>query len=84
MRRLIVPALVAAVVASSSAAFAAQTVNGTVKTINSKQMTLTLTNGALYHLPSGWKDPAVKKGAKVAVTFDRQKGVNNASQVKLQ
>ncbi|SHL34114.1 DUF1344 domain-containing protein [Roseibium suaedae] len=84
MRRLIVPALAAAVLATSSAAFAAQTATGTVKSIDAKHKTITLSDGAVYHMPAKWKNPGLKQGAKVAVTFDKQNGANNASQVKME
>ena len=51
MRTLLVSAAPAAVLATSSLAFAAmQNVNGTIKTFNTKAMTLTLADGSTYTL----------------------------------
>lgn len=75
MRRLLVPAVTAAILATSAAAFAATMHNatGTVKSIDSKM--LTLANGAEYMLPKGFKDPGLKAGRKVTVAWD-MKGKN--------
>jgi hypothetical protein len=75
MRKLFVPAVAAAVLATSSLAFAAAVhhVSGTVKTFDSK--TLTLTSGAAYILPRGFKDPGIRNGQKVSVAWE-MKGHN--------
>lgn len=70
MRKLLVPAVTAAILATSATAFAATTHNasGTVKSVDSKA--LTLANGAEYMLPRGFKDPGLKAGQKVTVAWD--------------
>ena len=71
MRKLLVPAVAAAILATSAVAFAAtQNTTGTVKSFDSKAMTLTLANGTEYMLPKGFKDPGIKAGEKVTVAWD--------------
>ena len=71
MRKLLVPAAAAAILATSAVAFAAtQHTTGTIKTYDSKAMTLTLANGAAYMLPKTFKDPGLKAGEKVSIAWD--------------
>ncbi|MEJ6783949.1 DUF1344 domain-containing protein [Aminobacter sp. Piv2-1] len=72
MRKLFVPAVAAAVLASSALAFAAsaQHTNGTIKTVDMKAMSLVLDDGSTYVLSKKFKDPGLKAGEKVAVTWD--------------
>ena len=73
MRKLLVPAAAAAILATSAVAFAAtQHTTGTVKSFDSKAMTLTLANGTEYMLPKAFKDPGIKAGEKVTVAWDIQ------------
>ncbi|MEI2387144.1 DUF1344 domain-containing protein [Breoghania sp. JC706] len=83
MRRIVVSATAVALLASATAAFAAQTTTGTVKSFNHKSMTLTLKDGAKYRLPEGWKNPGLKAGEKVAVTYDVKAGKRTASNVEI-
>ena len=55
-----------------------------MKTLDTRAMTLTLDDGKLFYLPQGWKDPGVKVGEKVSVTYDRKDGQNMASNVVIQ
>ena len=84
MRRIVVSAAAVALLASASVAFAAQSSTGTVKAYSSKSMTLTLKDGGVYHLPKNWKNPGLKAGEKVAVTYDVKSGKRIASTVELQ
>ncbi len=71
MRKLLVPAAAAAILATSAIAFAAtQNTTDTVKSFDSKAMTLTLANGTEYMLPKGFKDPGLKAGEKVTVAWE--------------
>lgn len=83
MNRFIVPAALAAVVATSSLALADQTV-GTIKAIDTKAMKLTLNDGTTYMLPAGFKNPGLKTGEKVQVTWSMQNGQHEASTVVIQ
>ena len=83
MNRLFVPVAVAAVIASSSFAFADQS-TGVVKTFNAKAMTLTLKDGTVYHLAQGFKNPGLKAGQKVQITWSMQNGKHDASAVTIQ
>ncbi|MEZ5870644.1 MAG: DUF1344 domain-containing protein [Nitratireductor sp.] len=83
MRALITTAAAAAIIASSTFAFAAQTANGTVKSFDQKAETLTLADGGTYWLPKGFSNPAVKAGAKVRISFDMSGGKQMASAVTI-
>jgi Cu/Ag efflux protein CusF len=80
MIRFVVPAALAAVVATSSLALANQTV-GTIKAFDAKAMKLTLQDGTIYSLPAGFKDPGLKAGERVQVTWEMQNGQYKASAV---
>lgn len=74
MRALPIPAALAAFVAAAPAFAAAQHVEGAVKAFDGKAMTLTLDNGVTYRLPAGFKDPGIKAGEKVAVSWEMKNG----------
>ena len=58
MRTLLVPAAVAALLATSALSFAAvQHATGTVKAFDAKAMTLTLASGDTYQLRKTFKNP---------------------------
>jgi uncharacterized protein DUF1344 len=71
MRTLLIPAALAALVATSPIAFAAQHASGTVKSYDSKAMTLTLADGNTYTLPKKFKDPGLRNGEKVAISWEK-------------
>ena len=84
MRNLVVPVVVAGFLAASPFAFAApQQVNGTVKAIDMGAMTLTLADGTIYHLPQGFKDPGLKSGEKVQISWNMQNGQHDAVAVTI-
>ena len=73
MRKLLVPAAAAAILATSAVALAAtQHTTGTVKSFDSKAMTLTLADGTEYMLPKTFKNPGLKAGERVTVAWDMQ------------
>jgi len=82
MRKLLVPAVAAAILATSAIA-ATQNATGTVKAFDSKAMTLTLTNGTEYMLPKGFKDPGIKVGEKVTIAWDTKGGNKIAEKVTI-
>jgi hypothetical protein len=84
MRKLLLPAAAAAILASCAVAFAAtHNASGTVKSFDSKAMTLTLDNGTQYMLPKTFKDPGLKAGEKVNISWDTRNGSKVAEHVKI-
>lgn len=84
MRALLAPVAVAAALSVSSAAFAAgpsMDSTGSIKSISMKAHSLTLKDGTVYHLPAGFKDPGLKVGETVKVSWTMEKGRHNATQV---
>jgi len=84
MRTLLVSAVVAATLATSSLAFAAmQNATGTIKVFDSKAMTLTLADGSTYALPAKFKNPGLKAGEKVAISWEQAGSKKIAETVKI-
>ena len=78
MRKLLVPAAAAALLATSALSFAAATqqhATGTIKAYDAKAQTLTLTDGSIYMLPKVFKNPGLKAGEKVSINWE-MKGAN--------
>lgn len=82
MQRYLVPAVVLASLALMGPAFAAQT-TGTVKSFDAKAHTLTLKDGVVYYLPTGFKDPGLKPGKKVSITWEMKSNQHQASNVTI-
>lgn len=82
MRVLLAPVTAAAVLLSSMGAFAAMT-DGTVKAFNPTAMTLTLNDGTVYALPKNFKDPGLKVGEKVRISWTKQQSKNVADTVTI-
>jgi hypothetical protein len=73
MRALVVvPAALAAMLAVSPLAMAA-TSTSSVKAVNMKTMKLTTTDGHSYMIPKNFKDPGLKPGEKVRLTWTMHK-----------
>jgi len=84
MRKFLVPAAAAVLLATSSMSFAAtSSTTGTVKAYDAKAMTLTLQDGTVFHLPKHFKDPGIKVGEKVSVSWTMVKKLHDASTVKI-
>lgn len=83
MRTLLVPAALAAIIATAPFAFAAQHATGTVRSFDTKAMTLTLDDNAVYMLPQGFKDPGLKPGVKVTVDWDQKGTQKQAADVTI-
>lgn len=84
MRKLLVPAIAAAVLATSAIAFAAaQTTAGTIKTVDMKAMSLTMADGTTFMLPKTFKDPGLKAGEKVSVMWNMTGKDKVAESVKI-
>lgn len=83
MRRYLVPAGLIAALALSGAAMAATTTTGKIKSFDLKTHELTLDNGVVYMLPANFKDPGLKAGEKVAVSWDMKAGKYDATSVTI-
>ena len=79
----VVPAAIAAVLATTSLALADQA-TGTVKSFDSGAMTLILQDGTTYYLPKNFKNPGLKSGEQVRITWAMQNGRHVASDVSIQ
>ena len=81
MRKLMVAASAAALLVSSTfAAFAAEA-TGAVKSIDMTAKTVTLEDGKIYVLPTGFDTASIKVGDKVKITFDEADGKMTATEV---
>lgn len=86
MRALLVAAAFAAALCAAPAALAAgPTVNttGSVESVSVRAHRLTLKDGSVFHLPMDFKDPGLKIGAKVKVSWSVENGRHNATQVTI-
>ncbi len=84
MRKSLVPAVLAALVAVTPAAFAAtHTTKGVVSSYNARSMTLKLKGGATYLLPKDFKNPGLKPGTKIAVVWETKSGKRHAETVTI-
>jgi hypothetical protein len=84
MRKLIVTAATAAFLASGGAAFAAvKHTTGKVKSFDEMAMSLVLDNGSTFTLSKAFKDPGIKPGEKVRVSWDMSGKNKVAETVKI-
>lgn len=79
--RMLPLVLVASLAAGSAALAAASTATGTIKSIDTAKMEITLSDGTVYMLPKGFKVADLKVGEKVSVTWDMANGAHAASAV---
>ena len=80
MRKFLFPTVIAAVMASSMGAFAAESpTTGTIKALDMKAMSVTLEDGTSFMLPKTFKDPGLKVGEKVTIAW---KMVDKAHEVE--
>lgn len=86
MRTLLVPAAVAAILATSALSFAAtqQHSTGTIKAYDAKAQTLTLADGMVYALPKNFNDPGLKAGEKVTINWEMKGSTRTVDQVMIQ
>lgn len=81
MRALLAPAALVAFISVVPLAMAAQMSTGSVKAFDAKTHSLTLADGTTYKLPAGFKDPGIKVGNKVQVSWEMHDGSHAASKV---
>lgn len=88
MRTLLLSVTATALLATGASAFAAvQQTSGTVLRLNVKRMTLTLIDGTRYHLPDTFKDPGIKVGERVKISWeleDHHRMAENVAIIPLQ
>ena len=77
----LLPLVLMASVGAADMAFASTTTDGTIKALDMKAHTITLSDGTVYHLPADFKDPGLKVGEKVAVVWTMQGSQHDASAV---
>ena len=56
-------------------AYAAET-TGTVRSVNTKSDSITLSDGKVYMLPEGIEAESIKVGERVKITFSQRNGKN--------
>ena len=81
MRKFVVPAVVAAVLAALPFAFAADSATGVLKSMDSKQHTITLDNRVTYQLPASYKQ-TLKSGEHVKLSWVMKVGKHQAETVQ--
>jgi Cu/Ag efflux protein CusF len=82
MKRILLPAVLVASVGLSGLAMAAPaTTMGTIKSIDAAAKTLTLNDGTLYGLPTGFDLSKLKVGEKVSVVWEMAGGKHAANSV---
>jgi Cu/Ag efflux protein CusF len=84
MKKIAVPALAAMMVMSGSFAWAWSDVSGTIDKINAKSHEITLDNGQTYMLEKSLKMGDLKKGTKVTLSWEEQKGKNMVNKLTME
>jgi len=81
MRSILLPVVTVLALGSASLAMAAgaTTTDGTIKTIDKKAHSVTLSDGSTYTMPKTIKLKGFKVGEKVAVTWEKKGAVNAAT-----
>ncbi|MGO4842017.1 DUF1344 domain-containing protein, partial [Rhizobiaceae sp. 2RAB30] len=72
------PLLTAIAVVTSVGAYAAET-SGSIKSVNAKAHTVTLTNGNVYELPASYDMSKLKANEKVKLTYRDKSGKHMAT-----
>ena len=80
MRKFLLAAATVGLIAATNA-YAAET-TGTVRSVNTKSDSITLSDGKVYVLPEGIEAESIKVGERVKITFSQSKGKNRASAVE--
>jgi hypothetical protein len=71
MKKLMIAASAAALLAASSFAVLAAEADGAVASIDAAAGTVTLNDGNTYQLPSGFDAASLQAGTKVHITYDK-------------
>jgi Cu/Ag efflux protein CusF len=81
MKKLMIAAGAAALLAVSSLAAYAAEATGSIKSVDAAAMAVTLDDGKTYSLPAGFDAASLKAGAKVKITYDEANGKMTATAV---
>ena len=81
MRKLMIAAGAAALLAASTFAAIAADASGAITSIDAASNTVTLEDGKVYVLPTGFDAASIKVGDKVNITFDEADGKMTATEV---
>ena len=84
MRSRLLPALLAASLSLAGAAYASTSTTGQIKALDMTASTVTLDNGIAYSLPVNFKDPGLKVGEKVQISWNIKDGKHMATRVKVE
>jgi hypothetical protein len=79
MKKLMIAAGAAALLAASSLAAFADSASGTIQAVDPAAMTVTLDDGNTYKLPAGFDAASLKVGGKVNIEFSKDAGGANAA-----
>lgn len=84
MRNVLIPAM-ATFIATSSFAFAdsEEKTTGKVRSFDAKALTLALEEGPFFHLSTAFRDPGIKPGEKVVVSWHPGMGSAIAERVDI-
>ena len=74
MKKLMIAAAAAALLAGSSLAALAAEVNGSITSIDATARTVTMDDGKIYTLPADFDAASLKQGDKVKLTVDDADG----------
>ena len=83
MKKMAAPALAALMVMSASFAWAWSDVTGTIDQINMKSHEIVLDNGQTYMVQKNVKLENFRKGEKVTLSVENEKGKNMANKVTM-
>ena len=81
MRKFMVASGAAVLLAASTIAAMAADATGAITSIDTSANTVTLEDGKVYVLPTGFDAASIKVGDKVKVTFDEADGKMTATEV---
>lgn len=81
MKKLMIAASAATLLAVSSLAASAAEATGAITAVDAASLSVTLDDGKTYVLPSGFDTAALKPGQKVKITYDDANGKMTATAV---
>ena len=84
MRSRLLPALLAASLSLAGAAYASTSTTGQIKALDMTAHTVTLSDGTVFQMPAGYKDPGLKVGDKVAIVWEMKGKAHEASSITRQ
>ncbi len=82
MREFLIPVALAAALVSGAALAANKTDTGTIRSMDTARHKVTLSDGKIFTLPSGWSSAGYRVGDRVQVTYDTESHGLVASSLK--